>query len=61
VYGSFTETGYKENKLDTREDRTSQRIRSQKIRTYCEIWPGRAFSQKPREAILNQSAWKIRL
>ena len=31
-----TETGYRENKLDTSEDRMSQRMRrSQKIRTDC--------------------------
>ena len=33
---SFTETGCRENKLDTGEDRMSQRMRrSQKIRTDC--------------------------
>ena len=34
---SFTETGCRENKLDTGEDRMSQRMRrSQKIRTDCQ-------------------------
>jgi hypothetical protein len=41
VYGSYrdslTEPGYKESKLDTGEDRISQRTRrNQKIRTYCQ-------------------------
>jgi hypothetical protein len=37
VYNSFIETGYRENKLETGEDRTSQRMRrSQNIRTYCQ-------------------------
>ena len=36
-WDSFTETGCRENKLDTGEDRMSQRMRrSQKIRTYCQ-------------------------
>ena len=36
-WDSFIEAGYREHKLDTGEDRTSQRIRrSQKIRTYCQ-------------------------
>jgi hypothetical protein len=40
MYDSFTrtvlETGYTENKKDTREDKMSKRmIRSQKIKTYC--------------------------
>jgi hypothetical protein len=34
---SCTETGYKGNKIDINEDRTSQRMRrSQKIRTDCQ-------------------------
>jgi hypothetical protein len=33
---SFTESGYRKNKLGTGKNRASQRIRnSQKIRTYC--------------------------
>ena len=33
---NFTETGYRENKLDTGEGRMSQRIKSNlKIRIYC--------------------------
>lgn len=36
-WDSFMQPGYKENKLDTGEDRTSQRMgRSHKIRTYCQ-------------------------
>jgi hypothetical protein len=34
---SFTETSYRENKLDTGEDRRSQRMkRSRKIRIFCQ-------------------------
>ena len=34
---SFTETGYRKNKLDTGKNRMNQRMRrSQKIRTYCQ-------------------------
>jgi hypothetical protein len=35
-WDSFTETGCSENKLDTGEDRTNQRIRSQKLRAHCQ-------------------------
>ena len=46
----FTETGCGENKLDTGEDRTNQRMRrSQKIRTDCQMGhmrPGRAIESE---------------
>jgi hypothetical protein len=36
---SFTESGYRENKLDTVADKASQRMRrSQKIRTDCQSY-----------------------
>jgi hypothetical protein len=49
----------RKNKLDTGEDRMT---RNQKIRAYCQLVCCQAeqFSQKPREASLNQSAWKIK-
>lgn len=35
-YDSFTKTGCRENKVDTGEIRMTQRMRSQKIRIYCQ-------------------------
>ena len=58
---SCNKTGCRENKLDTGEDRTNQRVRrSQKIRTN-ELVGGQAeqFSEKLREVRLNQSAWSL--
>ena len=55
-WDSFTETGYRENKVDNHEDRTSHRMRrSQKTRTDCQA---EQFSEKMRKARLNQSAWR---
>jgi hypothetical protein len=59
---NFTETGYRENKLDTGKDRASQRMsRSQKIRTDCQSWYEVKQSKKSeaeKEASLNQLQWR---
>lgn len=54
---SFTETGCRENKPHTGENRMSQRMRSnQKIRTGCQA---EEFNEKLRRLRLNQSAWSV--
>jgi hypothetical protein len=48
----------REKKLDTGEDRMSQR-RSPKIRTDCQNFrPSKTIQEKLRETRLNQSAWR---
>jgi len=65
------ETGWRENKLDTGEDRMSQRVRrSQKIRPDCQsLRPSRIIQERLRESrhqrtLLNKSllrSWKEKL
>lgn len=64
--GSFTgrvlETGWRENKLDTGEDRWARgRERARRLEHITRVslrLPSKAKSQKLREARLNQSAWR---
>lgn len=59
---SFTETGFKENTLDTSEERTNQKMGSQKNKLLNSVWgQSEQFSHEPREAGLNQSFCKTRL
>jgi hypothetical protein len=59
---SFTETGCRENKLDTGEDRESPRMRRrQKITTDCQSKSEAKQNNSGRnlrEARLNQSGWR---
>ena len=52
-WDSFTETGYRENKLGTGEGRVSQKVRRiQKIRTDCKInmRPSRAIQSEAKRS-----------
>ena len=68
VYGSFTEdnfseTGCRENKLDTGENRRSQRIRSHELPRIAKVSmrPSRASQvEAKKEGTLNQPSCKIK-
>jgi hypothetical protein len=51
-HNSFIETGCRENRLDTCEDRRSKRIRNRKIKKIVRVslGPNRAIQEKLREA-----------